>query len=166
MLFAPLLLAFALPVSADTGPELCKDWSVTPSAITTNAGASHLFRIDTLRECRSELECVWSLTSAVGTLDSAQGLNVWWGAPLDPPDECEPMDSSLVATCTLWGSYTRTASSDIQVRCTDAERDQLAEERAALLSVQGGGCTSPQRAEALLLVFPLGLLGLRRRLIR
>ncbi len=164
MLLASLLLAATLPVSADTGVELCKDWSVTPETVVTSAGQSHLFRIDTLRECRSELECVWSLTSAVGTLQSDQGLNIWWDAPFDPPDECEPLDSSLVATCVLWGSYTRTDSASLQVRCTDEEREQLALERAEKLTVQGGGCTSPGRAEALLLLFPLGLFGSRRRL--
>jgi hypothetical protein len=158
------LLTLAPPVAADTGVELCKDWSVTPDTITTSFGNEHLFRIDTLRQCRSDLDCVWSMTTELGELESDSGLNVWWNAPSEPPDECEPLDSSLVATCVLWGSYTRTASADIQVRCTDDERDQLAEERAALLSVQGGGCTSPQRAEALLLLLPLGLFGLRRRL--
>ncbi len=164
MVVVPLLLALALPASADTGVELCKDWSVMPTTVTTNAGQSHLFRIDTLRECRSELECVWSLTSAVGSLESDEGLNIWWDAPPDPPDECEPLDSSLVATCVLWGSFTRTDTASLQVRCTDEEREQLALERAEKLTVQGGGCTSPGRAEAWLLLFPLGLFGLRRRL--
>ena len=164
MLPTTLLLSLAIGAHADTGEDLCKSWAVMPDTVTTSAGNSHLFRIDTARECHSELDCVWSLTSAVGALETNQGLNIWWDAPNEPPDECEPLDSSLVATCVLWGSYTRTSSADIQVRCTDEERNQLAEERAALLSVQGGGCTSPGRAEALLLIFPLGLLGLRRRL--
>ncbi len=164
MLALPILLALTPPAGADTGVELCKDWSVMPVSVTTSAGNEHLFRIDTLRECRSELDCVWSLTNDLGTLESASGLNVWWDAPVEPPDECEPLDSSLVATCVLWGAYTRTDSASIQVRCTDEEREQLAQERADLLTVQGGGCTSPQRAEALLLLLPLGLLSLRRRL--
>jgi hypothetical protein len=158
------LLAISLPAAADTGEVLCKDWSVAPTTVTTFSGNEHLFRIDTLRECRSDLECVWSLTNDLGSLQAAEGLNIWWDAPSEPPDECEPLDSSLVATCVLWGSFTRTASAEIQVRCTDEEREQMAQDRADLLTVQGGGCTSPGRAEALLLLLPVGLLGLRRRL--
>jgi hypothetical protein len=164
MLLLSALLALAPAALADTGEEHCVDWGVTPSSLYTSSSNSHLFRIDTLRECRSGLECIWSLTNAVGELGSSDGLNVWWYAPGDPPDECEPLDTSLVATCVLWESYTRTATVDIQVRCTDEEREQLAQERAELLSVQGGGCTSAPAAQSLLLLFPLGLFGLRRRL--
>ncbi len=159
-----LLLALATSAFADTGEELCKDWSVNPDAVTTSSGNSHLFRIDTLRECRSDLVCVWSLTTDVGELQTDEGLNIWWDAPTERPYMCEPQDTSLVATCVLWDSFTRTATVDIQVRCTDAEREELAEELASLYTVQGGGCTSPGRAEALLLLFPIGLFGLRRRL--
>ncbi len=163
MLAASLLIALSQPVAADTGQVLCKDWTLKPDAVTTTSGWEHLFRIDTLRECRDDMECVWSLTSDVGSLQTAEGLNVWWDAPPDPPEWCEPLDTSLVATCVLWGSFTRTASADIQVRCTDEEREQLAQEMAELYTVQGGGCTSPARSEALLLLLPLGLFGLRRR---
>ena len=166
MLHAAFLFALSMPAVADTGDELCKDWAVTPDTITTNAGASHLFRIGVPRECRGDFECVWSLTSAVGALESDQGLNIWWDAPDEAPFMCEPLDTSLVATCVLWGTYARTASADIQVRCTDEEKDQLKQELADKYTVQGGGCSSPQRAEALLLLFPLGLLGLRRRLLQ
>ena len=164
MLPTTLLLALAVGAHADTGDQLCKDWAVMPDTVTTSSGASHLFRIDTARECRPDLDCVWSLTSAVGVLEANQGLNIWWDAPTERPFMCEPLDTSLVATCVLWGSYTRTSSADIQVRCTDAEKDQLQQELADNYKIQGGGCTSPRRAEALLLIFPLGLLGLRRRL--
>ncbi len=162
----PLALLAASVALADTGEEHCKDWRLAPPSVTTSSGNEHLFRIDTLRECRAELDCVWSLTNDLGALETASGLEVWWAAPADPPDECEPLDTSLVATCVLWGAMTRTDSADIQVRCTDEEREQLAAERAANLTVQGGGCTSPRRASSLLLLFPLGLMGLRRRLLR
>jgi len=156
-------LLFALAALADTGDDLCKDWTVTPESVDTFSGNSHDFRIDTPRSCRSGLECSWSLTNEVGTLDTDAGLLVTWAAPDEYPPECDPLDTTLVATCVLWDGYTRTASADIRVRCTDEERERLAEERAAKLTVQGGGCTSPGPAEALLLL-PFGLLGLRRRL--
>ncbi len=161
-----MVLVLAAVSSADTGEVLCKDWTVAPDQVVTHAGTMHNFRVKTLTECKDDLECVWSLTSEVGSLAEPDGLTIDWYAPDEYPTECEPLDTSLMASCTLWGSFTSTWSVDIQVRCTDAEWEQLALDRADLLSVQGGGCTSPRQAQALLLLLPVGLLGLRRRLSR
>lgn len=161
----PALLALALPASADTAEEeSCRDWGVLPASITTSSGQAHTFRIDTLTECRPYLECVWSLSNAVGSLASDEGLNVEWNAPEEPPDACEPLDTSLVVSCTLWDSLTSTGSAAIQVRCTDAERQELEQQLTEDYSIGGGGCTSARQAQAVLLVLPIGLIGLRRRM--
>ncbi len=165
LVLAPVFMAITTPVFADTGEELCKDWGVLPEAVTTSSGTTHNFRIDTVSNCRDDFECVWSLTSAVGVLQADQGLNVDWDAPSEPPDACEPLDTSLVASCTLWGTLTSTDDADIQVRCTDQERDDLEQQLTEDYSVGGGGCTSAKQAEALLLFLPLGLFGLRRRML-
>ena len=158
------LLALVFTAHADTGEDLCKDWTVIPDTVVTSSGMVHDFRIDTARTCRAGLVCSWALSSAVGSLDTDEGYYVSWSTPAEPPAMCEPLDTTLVATCVLWEHFTKTESASLQVRCTDEERQDLYEQLAEGYSVAGGGCSSPKTSAALLV--PLGLLGLRRRLRR
>jgi hypothetical protein len=158
------LLALGLPVLADTGVTSCRDWSIVPDSVTATSGMDLVFRIDTARSCQVGLECAWSMSQDLGTLSAAEGFSITWMAPHEPPVNCISVKASLTATCTLWGEESRSSTADITFRCTDQQREDLEEERNAH-SPQGGGCGSPGSAQALLLL-PLGLWGLRRRLVR
>ncbi|MFH1464859.1 MAG: hypothetical protein ABIO70_10785 [Pseudomonadota bacterium] len=156
------LLALVLPAQADTGIASCRDWAVVPDGLTAYTDMEVFFRIDTPRACQVGLDCSWSLSQAVGTLSATEGFSVTWTTPHDPPLNCDPLDVSLTATCTLWGAEARADSADLKVACTDTQRDDLEAERNAH-SPQGGGCGSAGPVQALLLL-PLGLWGVRRRL--
>jgi hypothetical protein len=159
---SPAPLALVLAALADTGTGDCRDWALVPDEVSAFTDLEQRFRIVTPFACQDDLDCHWRLSQAVGTLDAEQGLAVTWTAQHDPPDNCNPLMTSLMVTCTLWETDTRVATADITLRCTDEQRLALEAERAAH-SPQGGGCGSAGSAEALLLL-PLGLWGLRRKL--
>jgi hypothetical protein len=161
---SPALLALVLPALADTGVVDCRDWVVVPDEVSAFTDLEQRFRVVTPNWCQVGTECTWHLTEALGALDAETGLSVIWTAPHDPPPNCNPLMTSLVATCTLWETDTRNSTADITLRCTEEQRRALEEERAAH-SPQGGGCGAASPAEALLLL-PLGVWGVRRRLGR
>jgi len=164
MLLSALVLAPARAAPADTGSD-CTDWgTVYPGTRDTYVGEFVTFRIGGGRACGDVDSCSWWTDGSQGDFLQTTGSPVTWRAP-------SSLDQCVTASFRLWASCTdgnTTGYSDITVRCTHEQLDEVKANRDAVVS--GGGCGGPSAPTSTgtsgAALFLLPWLGLRRRKAR
>lgn len=149
--FAALLALSGLARAA------CEDWGqVSPEERIVYVGETVTFYIvdGTERECGDVDRCQWSVDDGQGSLSTSSGSPVDWTAP-DALADCLPVSLRIYAEC----PGVATGSALLDLRCTDADLEELKASRGS--TIAGGGCGTPPAAAALLLPL-VGLLGRRR----
>lgn len=155
------MIPLLLPLFAALTPSalaVCESWGqVSPDEKVVFVGERATFYVAEGNEpdCGDVDQCVWSVDDDLGTLSDTTGSPVDWTAP-DSLTDCLPISLRIYVEC----PGEATGSGTIDLKCTDAQREELLATRGS--TIAGGGCGTPASSAAL--IFPaLGLLRRRRR---
>lgn len=122
----------------DTGA--CADYGkVKPSEVTLFVAAEpFVFRVEGGSACGDLTTCEWWAEDDRGSFDVTTGSPVSYTPPVNL-DNCVDITYRVFVSCDDAGT---TEWSEVTLRCTDAQRQQVQDALDEATSVSGGGCGS------------------------